>query len=194
MFVSPLQYLYYLNFDDRFLGSTNKLNVVHPQKYLQISMLHTCNEVDTMCSVVITSLQRRSQNAVSFVMMVYVLSYWNSCKWYIIAQMITDLFYFVTLKLLLNIRLFMSHLIIQKWLWTPSHMPEYILLHFSEQKFSAPNVTSTYIKTTKHQSVISFKSLLVWNKQTNVPKIAQLGRCPNFMERPMCKNYCVVKK
>ena len=77
------------------------------------------------------------------VMMVYVLSYWISCIWYIIAQMITDLFYFVTLKLLLNFRLFMSHFIIQKWLWTPSHMPEYILLHFSEDIFSPPNVTPT---------------------------------------------------
>ena len=57
-------YLYDLNFDDSYLGSTNKLNVVHPQKYLQITMLHTCNESDTMCSIVIPSLKRRSQNAV----------------------------------------------------------------------------------------------------------------------------------
>ena len=65
MFVSPLLYLYDLNFDDRYLGSTNKLNVVHPQKYLQITMLHTCNESDTMCSIVITSLKSRSQNDVN---------------------------------------------------------------------------------------------------------------------------------
>ena len=64
MFVSPLLYLYHLNFDDSYLGSTNKVNVVHPQKYLQITMLHTCNESDTMCSIVIPSLKRRSQNAV----------------------------------------------------------------------------------------------------------------------------------
>ena len=137
MFVSPLLYLYDLNFDDKYLGSTNKLNVVHPQKYLQITMLHTCNESDTMCSVASWSLLWRGDHKMllRIVMMVYVLSYWISCKWYIIAQMITDLIYFVTLKLLLNFRLFMSHLIIKKWLWTPSHMPEYILLHFSEHIF-----------------------------------------------------------
>ena len=37
---------------------------MHPQKYLQITMLHTFNEQDTMCSIVMASLKSRSQNDV----------------------------------------------------------------------------------------------------------------------------------
>ena len=118
------------------------------------------------------------------VMMVYVLSYWISCKWYIIAQMITDLIYFVTLKLLLNFRLLMSHLIIKKWLWTPSHMPEYILLHCSEHIFFSTkcNLNLNQNNKTSVSNFIQKSSECEISKQ--VPNIAHLGCVPTSWKDP----------